>query len=53
MTGIWQVLGRNDISFDEMIKLDYIYVTNWSLAGDLRLLVQTAGLVARGAGGSY
>ena len=53
MTGLWQVLGRNDISFEEMIKLDYIYVTNWSIAGDFRLLVQTAGLVAHGAGGNY
>jgi lipopolysaccharide/colanic/teichoic acid biosynthesis glycosyltransferase len=46
------VLGRSEISFEDMIKLDYIYVTNWSLAGDFRLLVQTAGLVARGTGRS-
>jgi exopolysaccharide biosynthesis polyprenyl glycosylphosphotransferase len=52
MTGLWQVLGRSEISFEDMIKLDYIYVTNWSLAGDFRLLVQTAGLVARGADAS-
>ena len=31
ITGLWQVLGRTDIPFDEMVKLDYIYVTNWSL----------------------
>ena len=30
ITGLWQVLGRNDIPFDEMTKLDYLYVTNWS-----------------------
>ena len=53
MTGAWQVLGRSETSFDDMIKLDYIYVTNWSLAGDFRLLVQTAGLVARGTGRSF
>ena len=30
MTGLWQVLGRSDIPFDEMVKLDYLYVTTWS-----------------------
>ena len=50
MTGIWQVAGRNDIPFDEMVTLDYLYVTNWSLALDLKLLAQTvpAVLTARG-----
>jgi lipopolysaccharide/colanic/teichoic acid biosynthesis glycosyltransferase len=41
MTGLWQVLGASEIPFDEMIKLDYLYVTNWSLWGDIRLLAQT------------
>ena len=41
MTGLWQVLGRSDIPFDEMTKLDYLYVTNWSLAEDLRLIGRT------------
>jgi exopolysaccharide biosynthesis polyprenyl glycosylphosphotransferase len=41
MTGLWQVLGRSEIPFDEMTKLDYLYVTNWSLWGDFNLLVQT------------
>jgi hypothetical protein len=36
MTGPWQVLGRNTIQFDEMVRLDYLYVTNWSLANDLK-----------------
>src|SRR5213075_1316608 len=31
MTGLWQVLGRNEIAFDEMVKLDYLYVTTWSV----------------------
>jgi len=48
MTGLWQVAGRSVIPFEEMIRLDYIYVTNWSLAGDLRLLLQTVPLVFRG-----
>jgi lipopolysaccharide/colanic/teichoic acid biosynthesis glycosyltransferase len=45
ITGLWQVLGRNDIPFDEMVKLDYIYVTNWSLWWDIKILVQTLPVV--------
>ena len=48
MTGIWQVLGRSAISFEEMVKLDYLYVTTWSLGNDLRLLLRTIPLVAHG-----
>ena len=40
MTGLWQVLGRNDIPFEEMTKLDYLYVTNWSLYHDLKLIAE-------------
>jgi exopolysaccharide biosynthesis polyprenyl glycosylphosphotransferase len=45
MTGVWQVLGRNDIAFDEMVKLDYLYVTNWSLWWDIKLLLRTVPVV--------
>jgi exopolysaccharide biosynthesis polyprenyl glycosylphosphotransferase len=48
MTGLWQVLGRSSIPFDEMVKLDYLYVTTWSLSGDFRLLLQTVPAVMRG-----
>jgi exopolysaccharide biosynthesis polyprenyl glycosylphosphotransferase len=41
ITGLWQVLGRTNIPFEEMVKLDYLYVTNWSLWQDIRLLIQT------------
>jgi lipopolysaccharide/colanic/teichoic acid biosynthesis glycosyltransferase len=41
LTGLWQVLGRTTIPFDEMVKLDYLYVTNWSLWSDLRLVMRT------------
>ncbi len=41
MTGLWQVLGASDIPFDEMTKLDYLYVTNWSLREDVRLMLLT------------
>ena len=41
MTGVWQVLGRSEIPFEEMTKLDYLYVTNWSLVSDLKLIGRT------------
>lgn len=41
MTGLWQVLGRSDIPFEEMTVLDYLYVTGWSLKEDLRLILLT------------
>jgi exopolysaccharide biosynthesis polyprenyl glycosylphosphotransferase len=50
MTGLWQVLGRSDIPFDEMIQLDYKYVTNWSLSNDFSLLLRTLPVVLRRAG---
>jgi len=51
ITGLWQVLGRTNIPFDEMVKLDYMYVTGWSLSWDVKLLLQTvpAVLEKRGA----
>jgi exopolysaccharide biosynthesis polyprenyl glycosylphosphotransferase len=47
MTGLWQVLGASDIPFDEMTKLDYLYVTNWSLREDLRLILLTLPALVR------
>jgi exopolysaccharide biosynthesis polyprenyl glycosylphosphotransferase len=47
MTGLWQVLGRNDIPFAEMVQLDYRYVTTWSLYGDVCLIVRTARVLLR------
>ena len=41
ITGLWQVLGRTNIPFEEMVKLDYLYVTNWSLWLDIKLLLRT------------
>jgi exopolysaccharide biosynthesis polyprenyl glycosylphosphotransferase len=48
MTGLWQVAGRSAIPFDEMVKLDYLYVTTWSLANDLRLMFRTLPALLRG-----
>jgi lipopolysaccharide/colanic/teichoic acid biosynthesis glycosyltransferase len=51
MTGLWQVLGRTTIPFEEMVKLDFIYISNWSLWTDIKLLLRTipAVVVRRGA----
>jgi exopolysaccharide biosynthesis polyprenyl glycosylphosphotransferase len=45
ITGLWQVLGRTAIPFEEMIKLDYLYVTNWSLWSDISLMLRTLPVV--------
>jgi exopolysaccharide biosynthesis polyprenyl glycosylphosphotransferase len=47
ITGLWQVLGRTSIPFEEMVKLDYLYVTNWSLWGDIRLILRTLRVVLK------
>ncbi len=47
ITGPWQVLGRANIPFHEMVTLDYFYVTSWSMLNDLRLLLQTVPALAR------
>ena len=46
MTGVWQVSGRNELSFDEMVLMDVYYVDNWSLALDLKVLIRTVVAVA-------
>jgi len=47
ITGPWQVLGASGIPFEEMVKLDYLYVTTWSLWNDVRLLLRTVPFVMR------
>src|SRR3954447_7022162 len=51
LTGLWQVAGRNHVSFQDMLKLDYQYVAGWSLARDVEILLATipAVLSRRGA----
>jgi lipopolysaccharide/colanic/teichoic acid biosynthesis glycosyltransferase len=50
ITGPWQINGRSDIPFDDMVKLDYMYVASWTMREDLRLLVRTVGAVFHGRG---
>jgi exopolysaccharide biosynthesis polyprenyl glycosylphosphotransferase len=50
ITGLWQVSGRSDISYDERVRLDMYYVRNWSIWLDLQLLFQTIPAVLKGRG---
>ena len=50
LTGLWQVSGRSDLSWDESIRLDLTYVENWSLAMDLAILARTVSAVVRTSG---
>ena len=51
ITGLWQVSGRSDLTFDELCLLDIYYIENWSLSMDIRILLQTIphSLFGRGA----
>jgi exopolysaccharide biosynthesis polyprenyl glycosylphosphotransferase len=51
MTGLWQVSGRSSLTFDEMVRLDILYIENWSVGLDVTLIFRTipAVLLARGA----
>jgi exopolysaccharide biosynthesis polyprenyl glycosylphosphotransferase len=50
MTGLWQVSGRSELSWDESVRLDLSYVDNWSPALDARILLRTVAAVVRGTG---
>ncbi len=50
ITGLWQILGRSDIPFEEMVQLDYIYVTNWTLKGDIKIMLRTVMAITRKRG---
>ncbi len=50
ITGLWQVSGRSDLTFDEMLKLDIYYMWNWSLSNDIKILLRTIPTVISGAG---
>jgi len=47
VTGPWQVLGASEIPFEEMVKIDYLYVTGWSLMNDLKLVFRTIPAIFR------
>jgi exopolysaccharide biosynthesis polyprenyl glycosylphosphotransferase len=50
MTGLWQVSGRSELPFDEMVLLDLYYIENWSLGLDFQILLRTIPAVLSGRG---
>ncbi len=50
LTGLWQVSGRSDLSWEDSVRLDTYYVENWSLTGDLVILFKTVKAVLRSTG---
>jgi exopolysaccharide biosynthesis polyprenyl glycosylphosphotransferase len=50
LTGLWQVNGRSDLSWEESVRLDLRYVENWSFALDLQILWKTISVMVRGSG---
>jgi lipopolysaccharide/colanic/teichoic acid biosynthesis glycosyltransferase len=50
LTGLWQISGRSDLTFDEGCLLDIYYIENWSLALDIRLILQTVPYLFSGRG---
>jgi exopolysaccharide biosynthesis polyprenyl glycosylphosphotransferase len=50
ITGLWQVQGRQDPSFDSYVSLDLTYIENWSIWLDLKIIVRTVGVVISGTG---
>ncbi len=50
ITGLWQVSGRNNLSYARRVSLDLSYVGNWSLFSDIKLIMRTASVVLTGKG---
>jgi exopolysaccharide production protein ExoY len=50
ITGLWQVSGRQETSYERRVELDMQYIDSWSVAGDLRIVLRTFGVVFSGRG---
>jgi exopolysaccharide biosynthesis polyprenyl glycosylphosphotransferase len=50
MTGLWQIAGRSDLSFDDLVRLDFYYLENWSIWLDISILLRTIPAVLAGKG---
>jgi exopolysaccharide biosynthesis polyprenyl glycosylphosphotransferase len=50
LTGLWQISGRSDLPFQEMVRFDYQYVAGWSMARDIEILLATVPVVLSGRG---
>jgi lipopolysaccharide/colanic/teichoic acid biosynthesis glycosyltransferase len=50
MTGLWQVSGRSELDFDELVRLDFLYLERWSVFLDLSIMLKTVPAVVRARG---
>jgi len=50
LTGLWQVSGRNDLSLEDLRRLDYLYVASWSMLWDIKIVWETPRAMIRGSG---
>jgi lipopolysaccharide/colanic/teichoic acid biosynthesis glycosyltransferase len=50
ITGLWQVSGRNHLSFEDMVRLDIKYIEDWSLGRDITILLRTVPAILHGEG---
>ncbi|WP_405956923.1 sugar transferase [Streptomyces phaeochromogenes] len=50
LTGLWQISGRSDLSWEESVRLDLSYIDNWSIGLNVRILFRTISAVVRGSG---
>src|SRR6202008_1964402 len=50
MTGLWQVSGRSELDFDELVRLDFLYLERWSIFLDLSIMLKTTPAVIRARG---
>ena len=50
ITGLWQISGRSNLTFDDLVRLDFYYIENWSIWLDISILVKTLPAVIAGRG---
>jgi lipopolysaccharide/colanic/teichoic acid biosynthesis glycosyltransferase len=50
ITGLWQVSGRSDVTYEERVRLDMHYIRNWSIWLDVQILIRTLPAVLRARG---
>ena len=50
VTGLWQISGRSNLSFEEMVRLDLYYIQNWSIGMDIKIIIKTIPVIFLGRG---
>ena len=50
ITGLWQISGRSNLTFDDLVRLDFYYIENWSIWLDISILIKTPVAILSGRG---